>query len=61
MGSVRPAAMLVRGTDAYGNFQAVKPATDELSAEALATHAWAVDLYRDAYLEEEARHESLPA
>jgi hypothetical protein len=61
VGSVRPAAMLVRGTDAYQNFQPVKPPTDELSAEALATHAWAVGLYRDAYLEAEARHASLPA
>lgn len=61
VGSVRPAAMLVRGRDRHGHFERVEAATAELTPEAVATHEWAVGLYRDAYLEEEARHERLGA
>ncbi len=60
-GSIKPAALLVRGVDRYGHFQPVEGALSELSPEAVATHAWAVGLYRDAYLEEEARHATLSA
>ena len=48
--------MLVRGVDRYGHFDRVVPAERELDAEGLAVHARAVALYRDAYLEAEARH-----
>jgi hypothetical protein len=61
VGSVRPAAVLVRGTDRHGHFELVEPAKAELDAEDLVTHARAVALYRDLYLEEEARHALLPA
>lgn len=61
VGSVRPAAMLVRGQDRSGHFERVAAATAELTPEAVAAHEWAVGLYRDAYLEEEARHERLSA
>ena len=56
IGAVRPAAMLVRGVDRYGHFDRVVPAEREFDAEGLAVHARAVALYRDAYLEAEARH-----
>jgi non-heme Fe2+,alpha-ketoglutarate-dependent halogenase len=55
-GSVRHAAMLVRGEDRYGHFETVEPPLGELDSEAVATHARAMALYRDAYIEEEARH-----
>lgn len=60
-GSIKPAAMLVRGVDRHGHFERVEPPKAELDGEGLATHEWAVGLYRDAYLEEEARHALLPA
>lgn len=60
-GSVRPAAMLVRGVDRYGHFELVEPAKAELDPEGLAAHERAVGLYRDLYIEEEARHALLPA
>lgn len=60
-GSIRHAAMLVRGTDQYGHFEIVEPPKAELDAEAIATHERAMALYRDAYLEEEARHSRLSA
>jgi non-haem Fe2+, alpha-ketoglutarate-dependent halogenase len=60
-GSVRPAAMLVRGIDRYGHFELVEPAKAELDPEGLAVHERAVGLYRDLYIEEEARHALLPA
>ncbi|MEZ5854027.1 MAG: phytanoyl-CoA dioxygenase family protein [Hyphomicrobiaceae bacterium] len=60
-GTVKTAAMLVRGVDRYNNFEPVEGAMHELSPEAVATHAWAVGLYRDAYLAEEARHAKLSA
>lgn len=61
LGSVRPAAMLVRGVDRYGHFEIVEPAKAELDPEGLAVHERAVGLYRDLYMEEEARHALLPA
>jgi non-haem Fe2+, alpha-ketoglutarate-dependent halogenase len=56
VGTVRPAAMLVRGVDRYGHFDRIVPPQRELDAESVAVHARAVALYRDAYLEAEARH-----
>lgn len=55
-GTVRHAAMLVRGSDRFAHFEQVGPPTAELDAEAVATHDHAMALYRDAYLEEEAKH-----
>jgi hypothetical protein len=55
-GSVKPAAMLVRGTDRFGHFQRAEPAKTELDADGVAMHEWAVGLYRDCYLEAEAKH-----
>jgi hypothetical protein len=60
-GSVKPAAMLVRGTDRYGHFVRVQPAEVELDAESVAIHDRAVALYRDLYIEEESRHARLSA
>jgi hypothetical protein len=60
-GSIRPAAMLVRGEDRYGHFELVEPAAVELAPEAVAVHDRAVALYRDLYIEEEARHARLSA
>lgn len=60
-GTIRHAAMLVRGEDHYGHFELVKPPQTELDAEAVATHEHAMALYRDAYLEEEAKHAKLSA
>lgn len=54
-GSIRHAALLVRGTDRYGHFEPAAWATDELGERELLAHERAVSLYRDAYLEEEAR------
>jgi len=61
VGSVKPAAMLVRGADRYGHFELVQPAQAELDAAGVAAHDRAVALYRDCYLEEEARHARLSA
>lgn len=61
VGTVKPAAMLVRGVDRYRHFVPVDAAEEELSPTAVAAHEWAVGLYRDAYLEEEARHARLSA
>jgi len=55
-GSVKPAAMLVRGTDHFRHFERVEPAKAELDSEGVAVHDRAVALYRDCYLEEEVRH-----
>ncbi len=55
-GSVRPAAMLVRGEDRYGHFDLIQPVTTELTAAAVAAHADAIGRYRANYLEQEARH-----
>jgi len=61
VGSVKPAAMLVRGVDRYGHFELVEPAKVELAPETVAVHDRAVGLYRDLYIEEEARHARLSA
>jgi non-heme Fe2+,alpha-ketoglutarate-dependent halogenase len=55
-GSIRHAALLVRGTDRYGHFEPAAWATDELGQSEVKVHERAISLYRDAYLEEEARH-----
>ena len=60
-GSVRHAALLVRGTDRYGHFEAAAWPAEELGKNEVATHERAMSLYRDAYLEEEARHAKLSA
>jgi hypothetical protein len=55
-GSINSAATLVRGTDRFGHFELVEMAKAELDPEGVAVHDRAVALYRDCYLEEEARH-----
>jgi non-haem Fe2+, alpha-ketoglutarate-dependent halogenase len=55
-GSVRQAALLVRGTDRYGNFEPAAWPQDELGENEVGTHERAIGLYRDGYLEEEAKH-----
>ena len=60
-GSIRQAALLVRGVDRYGHFEPAAWPKDELGEREVATHQRAVSLYRDAYLEEEAKHAKLPA
>lgn len=60
-GAVRQAALLVRGVDQYGHFEPAAWPTEELGENEVATHDRAVGLYRDAYLEEEAKHAKLSA
>jgi hypothetical protein len=60
-GSIRQSALLVRGTDRYGHFQPADWPKDELGQNEVAMHERAMNLYRDAYLEEEARHAKLSA
>lgn len=60
-GTIRQAAMLVRGTDRYGHFESVDWPREELGKAEVAAHERAMGLYRDGYLEEEARHAKLPA
>lgn len=55
-GSVRQAALLVRGTDRHGNFAPADWPKEELGEKEVAMHDRAVGLYRDGYLEEEAKH-----
>jgi hypothetical protein len=55
-GSVRQAALLVRGTDRHGNFELAAWPKDELGENEVRMHERAVGLYRDGYLEEEAKH-----
>jgi non-heme Fe2+,alpha-ketoglutarate-dependent halogenase len=55
-GSVRQAALLVRGTDRYEHFEPAGWPKDELGENEVAMHERAISLYRDAYLEEEAKH-----
>jgi len=57
-GSIRQAALLVRGTDRYGHFEPAAWPTQELGEDEVRRHDRAIGLYRDAYLEEEARHAS---
>ena len=61
VGAIKPAAMLVRGVDRYNHFERVGPPKAELDADSVATHERATTLYRNCYLEEEARHASLAA
>lgn len=56
VGSVKPAAMLVRGEDRYHHFEQAEPAQAERDPIGISNHERAVALYRDLYLEEEARH-----
>jgi non-haem Fe2+, alpha-ketoglutarate-dependent halogenase len=60
-GSIKTAAMLVRGVDRYNHFERVEPPRAELDAQSVATHERATTLYRNCYLEEEARHARLSA
>lgn len=60
-GSIRQAALLVRGTDRYGHFETAAWPTEELGKNEVATHERAMSLYRDAYLEAEAQHAKLAA
>jgi non-haem Fe2+, alpha-ketoglutarate-dependent halogenase len=60
-GSIRHAALLVRGTDRYGHFESAAWPQEELGEKEVATHERAMSLYRDAYLEEEAKHASRSA
>ena len=60
-GSIRHAALLVRGTDRYGHFERAAWPKEELGEKEVAMHDRAMSLYRDAYLEEEARHAKLSA
>lgn len=60
-GSVRHAALLVRGVDLFGHFESAAWAEEELGPKEVAMHERAMSLYRDAYLEEEARHASSAA
>jgi non-heme Fe2+,alpha-ketoglutarate-dependent halogenase len=55
-GSIRQAALLVRGTDRYGHFEPAAWPKDELGENELKVHERAMSLYRDGYLEEEAKH-----
>ena len=55
-GSIRQAALLVRGTDRHGHFEPAAWPTHELGETQLKAHERAMSLYRDAYLEEEAKH-----
>jgi non-heme Fe2+,alpha-ketoglutarate-dependent halogenase len=57
-GSVRQAALLVRGTDCYRHFEPAAWPKEELGESEVRMHARAMGLYRDAYLEEEAKHAS---
>ena len=54
-GSIRQAALLVRGTDRFGHFEPAAWPKHELGESELKVHERAMSLYRDAYLEEEAR------
>src|SRR6185503_1927578 len=60
-GSIRHAALLVRGTDRYGHFEPAVWPKGELGEKEVAAHARAMSLYRDAYLEEEAMHARISA
>lgn len=60
-GSIRQAALLVRGNDRYGHFETAPWPTEEFGKGEVAAHEHAIALYRDGYLEEEARHAKLSA
>ena len=61
MGSIKTAALLVRGADRHGHFEATSWPAAEFDAQGLACHERTIGLYRGAYLEEEARHAKLSA
>ncbi len=48
--------MLVRGSHWFGHFELLQPPETELDDAAFRTHAHAVGLYRDNYVEQEAKH-----
>lgn len=56
VGSVRMAAMLVRGEDRWGNFDLIDPPGGECSAEALALHDEIVGRYGANYSEQIEQH-----
>jgi len=56
-GSERLPAMLVRGTDRWGNFDLYEPSPHELDAEGLALHERVYARYARNYREQQARHE----
>lgn len=56
-GSVRTAAMLVRGTDRWGHFDLLEPPAGELDPAGLAAHGHAVSLYQQNYAEQQTRHD----
>jgi ectoine hydroxylase-related dioxygenase (phytanoyl-CoA dioxygenase family) len=56
-GSVRMPAMLVRGSDRWGHFDLLDPATEELSAQGIALHERAYAAYGRNYREQQERHE----
>jgi len=56
IGSVRMAAMLVRGEDRWGNFDLIDPPGGECSPEALALHDEIVGRYGANYSEQIERH-----
>jgi len=60
-GAIRQAALLVRGTDRYGHFETAAWPAEELGKNEVAMHEHAMSLYRDGYLEAEARHAKLSA
>ncbi len=55
-GSVRHVAMLVRGSDRHGHFDTAAWPQAELGVAEVAAHERAMARYRDAYIEEEAKH-----
>jgi ectoine hydroxylase-related dioxygenase (phytanoyl-CoA dioxygenase family) len=55
-GLVRLKAMLVRGTDTYGNFELIEPPVAERDADALIVHQAVSDRYRANYNEQVKRH-----
>ncbi len=61
VGSIKPAAMLVRGVDRYQHFETVEPPQAELDARSVAMHERATALYQNCYLEAEAQHARLSA
>ena len=61
VGSIKPAAMLVRGVDRYQHFETVEPPQTELDAQSVAMHERATTLYQNCYLEAEAQHARLSA
>ncbi len=60
-GSIKPAAMLVRGVDRNNHFEKTGPPRAELDVHAIAAHERATSLYRECYLEAEAAHAALAA